>query len=44
MEYVVRNLDQRDLDDEITRVSPLMLAIGQNPAAARAQILEAAEL
>lgn len=41
MEYVVRNLDQRALDDEITRVTPQMAAIGQDPQAARAQILEA---
>ena len=41
MEYVVRNLDQRDLDDEFVRVGSRMSAIGQDPAAARAQILEA---
>ena len=41
MEYVVRNLDQRALDDEINRVSPQMTAIGQDPAAARSMILEA---
>ena len=41
MEYVIQNLDQRALDDEIARVTPLMQAIGQDPAAARAMILEA---
>ena len=41
MEYVIRNLDQRALDDEFARVSPQMTAIGQTPAAARAMILEA---
>lgn len=41
MEYVVRNLDQRALDEEFVRVSPQMMAIGQDPAAARSQILEA---
>jgi ferredoxin--NADP+ reductase len=41
MEYIVQNLDQRALDDEVERVSPQMTAIGQDPAAAKAQILEA---
>ena len=41
MEYVIRNLDQRALDDEITRVTPIMQAIEQNPETARAMILEA---
>jgi ferredoxin--NADP+ reductase len=41
MEYVVRNLDERALDEEFQRVSPLMTAIGQEPSAARATILEA---
>ena len=41
MEYVVRNLDQRALDDEFTRVGSQMTAIGQDAAAARAMILEA---
>ncbi len=41
MEYVVRNLDQRALNEEFERVNPIMTAIGQDPAAARAQILEA---
>ncbi len=41
MEYVIQNLDQRALDDEIARVTPLMQAIGQDPAEARATILEA---
>lgn len=41
MEYVVHNLDQRALNDEISRVSPQMLDIHQDPEAAKAQILEA---
>ncbi len=41
MEYVIRNLDQRALDEEFERVIPLMTAIGQDPAAAKALILEA---
>lgn len=41
MEYVIQNLDQHALDAEIARVTPLMLEIDQNPAAARATILEA---
>jgi len=41
MEYIVHNLDQRAFDAEISRVSPQMAAIGQNPAEAKAQILEA---
>lgn len=41
MEYVIQNLDQRTLDEEIARVTPLMQAIGQDPVVARATILEA---
>lgn len=41
MEYVIDNLDQAALDAEITRVTPIMQAVGQDPAAARASILEA---
>ena len=41
MEYVIHNLDQRSLDEEIARVTPLMRAIDQDPAIARASILEA---
>jgi ferredoxin--NADP+ reductase len=41
MEYVIRNLDVRSLDEEMARVSPLMQAIGQDPVAARENILEA---
>ena len=41
MEFVIANLSQRALDDEITRVTPIMQAIGQDPSAARANILEA---
>jgi ferredoxin--NADP+ reductase len=41
MEYVIDNLDQAALDAEIARVTPIMLAVGQDPAAARASILEA---
>lgn len=41
MEYVIANLSQRALDDEIARVASIMQAVGQDPAAARANILEA---
>ena len=41
MEFVIANLSQRALDDEITRVTPIMQAIGQDPSAARPNILEA---
>ena len=41
MEYVVANLDQAALDAEIARVTPIMDAVHQDPAAARAAILEA---
>jgi ferredoxin--NADP+ reductase len=41
MEYVINNLDQPALDAEIARVTPIMQAIGQDPAAAKATILEA---
>jgi ferredoxin--NADP+ reductase len=41
MEYVIDNLDQEALDAEIARVTPIMQAVGQDPDAARALILEA---
>lgn len=41
MEYVIDNLDQAALDAEIERVAPIMQAVNQDPAAARAAILEA---
>jgi len=41
MEFVIRNLDLRALDEEIERVTPQMTSIGQEPAAAREIILEA---
>lgn len=41
MEYVIRNLDLRALDEEFARVAPQMTAIGQDVEAAKAQILEA---
>ena len=41
MEYVIDNLDQAALDTEIKRVTPIMQAVNQDPAAARAAILEA---
>ena len=41
MEYVIDNLDQAALDAEIARVTPIMQAVDQDPAAARASILEA---
>jgi ferredoxin--NADP+ reductase len=41
MEYVIDSLDQAALDAEIKRVTPIMEAVHQDPAAARASILEA---
>jgi len=41
MEYVIANLDVEALDAEIQRVTPIMRAVNQDPAAARAAILEA---
>jgi ferredoxin--NADP+ reductase len=41
MEFVIRNLALRALDEEFARVGPQMKAIGQDPEAAKAQILEA---
>jgi ferredoxin/flavodoxin---NADP+ reductase len=41
MEYVIDNLDQADLDEEIKRVTPILEAVHQDPQAARASILEA---
>ena len=41
MEYVIDNLDQAALDQEIARVTPIMQAVNQDPAAGRASILEA---
>ena len=41
MEYVIANLDIAALDAEIARVTPIMQAVGQDPAAARADILAA---
>ncbi len=41
MEYVIANLDIAELDAEIQRVTPIMQAVHQDPAAARAAILEA---
>lgn len=41
MESVIQNLDQRDLNDEVARVAPIMQAVDQNPEAAKAMILEA---
>ena len=40
MEYVIASLDQAALDAEIQRVAPIMQAVGQDPEAARAMILE----
>ena len=40
MEHVVANLDMAALDAEIARVTPIMQAIGQDPAAAKALMLE----
>jgi ferredoxin--NADP+ reductase len=41
MEYVIDNLDLAALDAEIERVAPIMQAVHQDPAAARASILAA---
>ncbi len=41
MEYVIDNLDLAALDAEIQRVTPIMQAVHQDPAAARATIVEA---
>ncbi len=41
MEYVIANLDLSALDAEMARVTAIMQAIGQDPKAARATILEA---
>lgn len=41
MEYVIDNLDQTALDAEIERATPIMQAVHQDPAAARASILVA---
>lgn len=41
METVISNLDLEALDREIERVRPIMEAVGQDPVAARASILEA---
>jgi ferredoxin--NADP+ reductase len=41
MEYVIASLDQAALDAEIQRVAPILQAVGQDPEAARALILEA---
>jgi ferredoxin--NADP+ reductase len=41
MEYVIANLDMDALDAEIARVSPIMKQVGQDPEAAKAEILVA---
>ena len=41
MEYVIDNLDKDALDAEFKRVTPIMEAVHQDPAAARASIMEA---
>ena len=41
MEYVIDNLDQAALDEEIRRISPILQSVGQDPEAARATILAA---
>ncbi|MFZ5909702.1 MAG: FAD-dependent oxidoreductase [Chloroflexota bacterium] len=40
MEHIIANLDRAALDAEIARVAPVMQAVGQDPEAARASILE----
>ncbi|MGB9586289.1 MAG: FAD-dependent oxidoreductase, partial [Anaerolineales bacterium] len=41
MEYIIANLDLDALDEEIRRAKPIMLAIGQDPDEAKANILAA---
>ncbi len=41
MEHIIANLDMTALDEEMERSTPVMQAIGQDPAAARTSILEA---
>jgi ferredoxin--NADP+ reductase len=41
MEYLISYLDQNALEEEINRVAPVMVAIGQDPQAAREYILSA---
>ena len=41
MEYVIDNLDQAALDEEIERVTSIMQTVNQDPITARASILEA---
>lgn len=41
MEYVIANLDLDALDEEIRRAKPIMLAVGQDPEEAKANILAA---
>lgn len=40
MEHIVAYLDQAALDEEMGRCAPIMQAVGQDPAAAKAAILE----
>ncbi len=40
MGYIIANLDLTALDKELARVTPLMQAVNQDPAAARVSILE----
>ena len=41
MEYVIDNLDQAALDEEIKRITPILESVNQDLATARASILEA---
>jgi len=41
MEYVIDNLDQAALDEEIKRITPILQTVGQDPETAGASILEA---
>jgi ferredoxin--NADP+ reductase len=41
MEHVIANLDMAALDSEMVRVAPIMQAVGQDPADAKAKIMEA---
>lgn len=40
MEHIIAYLDQSALDEEMARCAPIMQAVGQDPAAAKAAILE----
>jgi ferredoxin--NADP+ reductase len=41
MEHVIANLDLQALDQELARCAPIMQLVGQDPAAAKAKLIEA---